>query len=179
MTSQYILPKTTVYNVEYNIPRVVVGVPGRQNRSGDGRLRITPGMTEPIEFIWGNFDGVPLNLGGFQVKLIFWTMENLGDTARPSPDVQSFGPGHSKIVLTKKIELQDPHGGRGTVLIMGEETFALHRQETHGLRWGLFLINDTGNIFPTQVTSSGARWGTVLFDRDSGIPSPELIKNSA
>lgn len=176
MTSQYSIHKTTVYNVQYNIPRVNVGLPGRQNRAGDGRLRLTPGMAEAVEFVWGNIDGVPINLNGFTVKLIFWAPKTLGATEE-SPDLQTFGFGDGVIVVSKTLELQDPHAARGTVLITGEETFRLFAAQT-GISWGLYMINADNEVFATQVSVSGARAGQVVFDRSSNVPSAESIRSA-
>ena len=61
-----------IYNVEYNIPRPNLSFGGRQNRSHDGILRITPGMNEPLEFNIMNVDGVPINLAHFKVRFVCW-----------------------------------------------------------------------------------------------------------
>ena len=85
-----------IYNVEYDIPRVNLSLPGRQNRSGDGILRITPGMDEAFEFIFGNQDGVPLNLVPFKVKIVFWVKQDM--------DIDEMVPGQTKIVFGKELQ---------------------------------------------------------------------------
>ena len=57
------------YNVQYQIPQIQVRAPGRQNRAISQTLRITPGMTEPINFILGNRDGKPYILLGYSIGM--------------------------------------------------------------------------------------------------------------
>lgn len=159
-----------IYNVEYNIPRVNVQLPGRQNRSGDGVLRITPGMDEPFEFVFGNHDGVPINLLPFKIKLVFWIKQMEEEIAT--------SVGQSKIILSKEIELTQPYTGRIVTLLTSEDTLRLVSEQTSFLRWNLFMINELGNVFPCEVSRDGSREGTVNVDLNSGIPVSDLIKSS-
>lgn len=163
----------SIYNVEYNIPRVNLSLPGRQNRSGDGILKITAGMDEPIEFIFGNQDGVPINLLPFtsegKVKLVFWTMETqeeLGQT-----------PGQQKIIFSKELDVSQPHSGRIVCLLTADDTLRLSQEQTSAVRWGLFMINEDGNVFAAEVNRNRKRYGTVHMDFDSGIPVAEIIRS--
>lgn len=159
-----------IYNVEYNIPRVNIQLPGRQNRSGDGVLRITPGMDEPFEFVFGNHDGVPVNLIPFKIKLVFWIKQ-----AEEEIDLRV---GQSKIILSREIELTQPYTGRVVTLLTSEDTLRLVEEQTSLLRWNLFMINEQGNVFPCEVARGGSREGTVNVDLNSGIPIADLIKSS-
>lgn len=175
-TSDYNLNQTSIYNVEYNIPRHVVGVPGRQNRTGDGRMKITPGMAEPMEFIWGNTDGVPIGLAPFTVKLMFWLTNRFRDTSQ-TPNLATLTMAESDIVLAKAIEVPQPHTGRATIMLVGADTMKFAFVDITSVRWGLFLINSDGEVFPTQITSSGGRYGTVIVDLPAGLPPVDLIKS--
>lgn len=161
---------TMTYNVQYNIPRVMVQFPGRQNRLTDDDFTITPGITEVIEFRFGNQDGVPLNLLPFQIKLIFWTQSIF--------DRNSLSLGQSDIVLSKVIQVDDPYSGSVTVILDDEETLRLGHEGASALRWSLFMINDEQQVFAAQVSRSGGRYGTVRVDLSSGIPIAELVRNA-
>lgn len=157
-----------IYNVEYNIPRVNLQFPGRQNRCNDGVLRFTPGMDEVIEFIFGNQDGVPLNLLPFKIKIAFWKVRDLEQT--------QMAPGQSEVIFAKEIEVPNPYSGTAVVLFTNQETLELSRHGITNLRWSLFMINEEGNVFPAQVDRNGGRYGTLLIDVDSEIPIAEIIK---
>jgi hypothetical protein len=159
-----------IYNVEYDIPRVNLSLPGRQNRSGDGCLRITPGMDEPFEFVFGNQDGVPINLLPFQVKLIFWVMQDM--------DIDEMVPGQTKIVLSHTMDVQQPYNGRVFALLTSEDTMKIVEEQTSLVRWSLFMINEQGNVFPTEVNRNGGRAGTVRMDIASGMPIAEMVKSA-
>lgn len=160
----------TQFQTQYNIPRVQVQMPGKQNRLTDTVLRITPGMTEPFEFLFGNQDGVPLSLRGFTLKFIFWSKIALDDNATAM--------GQSEIVLAKKIAISDPYATSVEIVLTDEDTLKLGLARSIGLRWSLFLINEEGDVFPLQVTRRGGRYGNVQLDLDSGIPPAELVRHA-
>ena len=160
----------TIYNVEYNIPRVDLSFAGRQNRSTDGILHITPGMTEPIEFRFGNQDGVPLNLAHFTLKIVFWKNYTL--------DVDERGMGQSKIIFAKQLEIVKPYEGGVIVKLDDDETYRLGQVSSRSIRWNIFAINEDKEVFPMQVSRSGSRDGTVIIDTASGIPYSELIRTA-
>lgn len=160
----------TQFQVQYNIPRPQVQLPGKQNRLTDTVLKITPGMTEPFEFLFGNQDGVPLSLRGFSVKLIFWSKSALDDN--------STAMGQSDIVLAKKFEVDDPYAKSVEIVLTDDDTLKLGLARSIGLRWSLFLINEEGDVFPLQVTRRGGRYGNVQLDLDSGIPPAELVRSA-
>ena len=157
-----------IYNVEYQIPRVNLSLPGRQNRSGDGCLRITPGMDEAIEFVFGNQDGVPINLLPFRVKLVFWVKQDM--------DIDEMVPNQTKVIFTHEMEIQQPYNGRVFCLLTAEDTMQLSKESTSLVRWSLFMINEQGNVFPAEVNRNGGRAGTVRMDFAEGIPMAEIIK---
>jgi hypothetical protein len=159
-----------IYNVEHNIPRVNLSMPGRQNRSGDGCLRITPGMSEAFEFVFGNHDGVPLNLIPFTIKLIFWVKQDM--------DIDEMVPGQSKIVFSHTMETVEDYAGRTFCLLDDQETMLVASEQTSLVRWSLFLINDEGDVFPTEVNRNGGRAGTVRMDFSSGIPTAEMVRSA-
>jgi hypothetical protein len=157
-----------IYNIEYNLPRVNLSLPARQNRSHDTILRITPGMTEAIEFWFGNIDGVPINLTHFTVKFVAWKMLK-NDTIHTSLS-------QSEVVFSKEVEVQAPYEGKFVMVLSENDTIALARPGSGSLRWSLFMINQDGEVFPGQITQSGTRWGTLVLDLDSGIPISEIIR---
>lgn len=163
-----------IYNVEFNIPRVNLSLPGRQNRSGDGILKITPGIDESFEFVFGNQDGIPINLLPFtdegKVKIVFWIMETQEDLAQT--------PGQETIIFAKELNVTQPHTGRVFCLLTSEDTLRLAEEQTGQVRWGLFMINDQGNVFATEVNRNRQRYGTVQLAFESGIPSAEVIKSA-
>jgi len=159
-----------IYNVEYDIPRVNLSLPGRQNRSGDGILRITPGMDEAFEFIFGNQDGVPINLIPFKVKLLFWVKQDM--------DIDEMVPGQTKIVFATELNVSEPYTGRVFGLLTADDTTAIAREQTSLVRWSAFMINEAGNVFPAEVNRNGTREGTVRMDFGSGIPTAEMVKSA-
>lgn len=160
----------TIFNVGYDIPVYNVSLPGSQHRTGDGIMRITPSMTEVLEFNFGNQDGVPLILTPFKIKLVFWNNKNLMTNQTTV--------GQSDIVLAKEVTLDEPYKGRTTVVLTSDDTMTLGRENQRSLRWSLFMINSDEQIFPAQLTRTGSRYGTVHIDLESGIPIAELIKNA-
>lgn len=164
------------YNITYDIPRISVGMPGKMNRAADGRLKITPGMTEPFQFIWGNMDGVPINLAGLRVKLVFWKSGRIQRDG--SPNLTSHGLTVGEVILQKAVDIQDPYAGDCIVVLNSDETMDLRQksQESGSIRWGLFLINSDGDIFPASVTFNGSRYGSVNFDDESGMPLAEILR---
>ena len=159
-----------IYNVEHNIPRVNLSLPGRQNRGGDGVLRITPGMSEAFEFVFGNQDGVPITLVPFKIKLIFWVKQD--------QDIDEMVPGQTKILFSHTMEITEDYTGRTYCLLNDEETMCIAREQTSLVRWSLFLINDSGDVFPTEVNRNGGRAGTVRMDFASGIPTAEMVRSA-
>lgn len=159
-----------IYNVEYDIPRVNLSLPGRQNRSGDGVIRITPGMDEAFEFVFGNQDGVPVNLLPFRVKIVFWVKQDM--------DIDEMVPGQTKIVFAKEFSVDSPYTGRVFGLLSSEDTTRIAEEQTSLVRWSMFMINEAGNVFPAEVNRNGTREGTVRMDFASGIPTAEMIKSA-
>lgn len=156
-----------IYNVEFNIPRVNLSLPGRQNRSNDGIIKITPGLDEVYEFWFGNMDGVPINLLPFKVKLVFW--QNL------DMDIDELTVGQSEVVFAKEIKVTQPYEGKVLCLFTNEDTLNIGKRNSRGLRWSLFMINEEGNVFPAQVGRNGERYGTVQLDLQGGLPIAEVI----
>lgn len=158
-----------IYNVEYNIPRVNLSLPGRQNRGSTNLLRFTPGMDEVVEFNFGNMDGVPINLVPFSIKFVVWRRDSL--------DVPDFSVGQSDIVFFKRADVFDPYKGKVIMVFSNQDTLQLAEEGTSGLRWSLFMINEEGNVFPAQIQTNGKRYGQLMLDMESGTPIAEIIKN--
>lgn len=159
---------TTQILVQYNIPRYILGKPGKQNRACTGEMTIVPGLTHPFEFIYSNTDGVPINLAGFTLRLLFWY---------PVSDYEllpaSFDQG---IVLAKDLEVADPYCATATVLLTDQDTQLLGSGKRATLRWSVYMIdNDSDNVFATQITPDGGPWGICHFDR-CDMPNAETIK---
>ena len=159
-----------IYNVEYNIPRVNISLPGRQNRTNETELRFTPGMTEPVEFVFGNQDGVAINLLPFQLKWVFWKMNTM--------DIDELDVAQSEIILSKRLDVTDPYSGKVFGILESNETLKLGQEGIRQVRWSVFMINEQGQVFPAQVSSKGERYATALLDVNSGIPIAEIIKSS-
>ena len=161
-----------IYNVEYNIPRVNLQLPGRQNRANDSELRFTPGMTEVVEFWFGNQDGVPINLLPFELKWVFWGMETM--------DHDELSLGQSDILLTKKVPIQPDqiYAGKALAILEAQDTLKLAATHRRSVRWGMFMLNEEGQVFPCQVNRNGDRWATAHLDIESGIPVAEIIKSA-
>lgn len=160
----------TNYNVQYNIPRVQVQMPGRQNRLTDGNFCISPSMTEPVKFQFGNQDGVPLLLHSFYLQFVVWERDPL--------ESNSISMGQSKVIINKKIVVDNPYVNEAEMILSEDET-TLIAKHSAGLRlyWSLFLVNEDGEIFPMQVSNRGGRYGTIHVDLASGMPIAELIRN--
>jgi hypothetical protein len=160
----------SIYNIQYNIPRPNISLPGRQNRTTDAFLKITPGMDEPIEFVFGNQDGVPINLLPFKVKIVFWQLQTID-----SDEITVF---QSEIILAKEFEITDPYAGRVVGLLTNEDTLTLGNVGSTYIRWGLFMINSDGQVFPAEVNRNRGRVGTVVMDLAGGMPIAEVIKSA-
>jgi len=159
---------TSVFNVQYNIPRYNLALPGRQPRGGKGDMRITPGMTEAFEFHYGNFDGVPINLNGFKVRLVFWTT--------PSESTVSAGYAQQNIHVVKDLNVVSPYEGKATIVLTEADTLKLGQTQRSSVHWSVFLINDAGEVFPTQVTQSGERHGICRIE-SKGMPIGEIVRS--
>jgi len=161
---------TSVYNVEYTIPRITLGVPGRQNRAATGRMKITAGATEPMEFIWGDYDGIPINLVGLIAKIVFWTTNRF-------EDMEFMSEQPSEVLFAKQVEIKDIDKGLGFVMLTHDDTIFLSNAcKENDVRWGLFLQNADGNVFPCIVSEGGNRWGTVVADHIASMPNFESIR---
>lgn len=160
---------STNYNVQYNIPRVQVQMPGRQNRLTDGEFRISPSMTEPVTFLFGNQDGKPLHLQTFKIHFVVW------EDCPANSKVLSMGT--SAILLNKRIPFDDPYSGEVTLILEEQDTILLGNHAAgQRLYWSLFLINDKDQVFPMQVSHLGGRYGTVHVDLASSMPLAEMIR---
>ncbi len=157
-----------IYNVSYDIPLVRVGVPGRQNRASDGVIRITPGMTEVIEFWFGNHDGMPINLVPFKTKIVFW--KNVATES----EARVLQGGQTDIVFAKEVDVIEPYEGKTIITLLHDETTQIGSRGGF-LNWSLFLINSDKQVFPALCTSSGSRHGSVILDSGSGLPTAEMI----
>jgi hypothetical protein len=155
---------------QYNIPRFVVGQPGKQNRTCTGEMTITPGLTHPFEFVYSNSDGVPLNLSGFKMRLVFWYPQNHYELLPANFS--------DNIVLAKDLMVEDSYCGTASVLLTDQETLKLGHGGRRTLRFSIYMIDtETGNTFGAQITSSGELWGVCHLDR-SGLPIAEVIKGA-
>lgn len=160
---------STNYNIQYNIPRVQVQLPGRQNRLTDGEFRISPSMTEPVIFMFGNQDGVPLAMQEMDVHFVVW------ESCPSNSDVLSMGT--SEILLNKKILIDDPYASEVTMVLEEAETIRLGNHAAGSrLYWSLFMINDEDQVFPTQVSHLGGRYGTIHVDLAGAMPLAEMIR---
>lgn len=158
------LKKSAVYNVGYTIPRRVLGVRGRPNRSMDPSLRITPGAAEPFEFRWQDDDGVPIGLAGMRAYLSVWT-------PRRFEDREFMNWNDVEVLHYLEIEIKDPHEGLGFVMLSPETTMSIGNASSRdGIRWGVTLVGPDGP-FPCSITSSGDRHGTVAVDRSVPVQS--------
>jgi len=160
---------TTNYNVQYNIPRIQVQLSGRQNRLSDGEFRISPSMTEPVKFIFGNQDGVLLGLMPFKVHFVVWEKSIL--------DYDNVSMGQSNMILNKQLLVDDPYAGEAEMVLTETDTILLGNHASgRSLNWSLFMINDAGEVFPAQVSNNGSRVGTLLVDLIDGVPMAELLR---
>jgi hypothetical protein len=129
-------------------------------------MRLTPGASEPIEFKWMNPDGIPLNLVGFRATLAFWNSERFNGEFM---DDQETGT-----VLTKGIEIKDPHKGLGFVLLTAEDTALIgDAGSIAAVRWSIVMESSSG-VFVSTVSDSGSRYGSIVLERLSSMPSSLL-----
>jgi len=127
-------------------------------------------MTEPVEFYFGNQDGVAVNLLPFKIKWVFWKMLTM--------DVDTLDMMQSEIILSKTLYVPDPYSGQVVGILEANDTIRLAQDGIRQVRWSLFMINEEGQVFPAQVNSSGTRYSTAIIDTNSGIPIGEIIKSS-
>lgn len=160
---------STNYNVQYNIPRVQVQMPGRQNRLTDGEFRISPSMTEPVIFMFGNQDGVPLILQNMRLHFVVWSSCPANSTV--------LSMGTSEIILNKRIVIDDPYSREVTFILEEQDTMTLGNHAAGGrLYWSIFMINGEEQVFPMQVSHLGGRFGTIHIDLTGDMPLAELIR---
>lgn len=160
-------PDKIIVNVQYNVPRYVLATPGKQNRACTGFMRMTPGVTEAYEFVYVNTDGVPINLNGFTLRIVFWF---------PQPEYELLGSNiQSNIALAKDLTINSPYEGVCTLVLTDQETLTIARNGRTSLRWSIYMIGANGEVFPTQITANGERYGSLDIDR-SEIPNAETIK---
>lgn len=150
---------------QYNVPRYLLHTPGKQNRTCTGEMYITPGMTEVFDFQYNNIDGIPINLTGFNLRLMFW----FDDTQYES---LSFNM-NSNIVLTKDLIIDQSYKGIATILLTDQETLILGTVKKT-LNWSVFFINQQNQVFPAQITADGRRYGIVHID-DSNFPISDIV----
>ena len=160
----------TNHNTQYNIPRVQVQMPGRQNRLSDGEFNISPTMTEPVKFLFGNQDGVPLLMHNFSLQFVVWEYMPLRSN--------ELAMSQSSILINKRIFTDSPYLAEVEMILTEDETMKLgHHASGQILHWSLFMINEEGQVFPLQVSNSGGRYGTICIDLAGSMPIAELIRN--
>src|SRR5687767_13681466 len=139
-------PDKMIINVQFNVPRYVVTPPGKQNRACTGYMRITPGISEPLEFQYVNTDGVPINLSGFKLLLVFWFAQNEYELLPANLT--------NNILLAKYLHIDDPYEGKCTVVLSDQETLKLAQTGHSSIRWSIYMISiDDENTYATQITS--------------------------
>lgn len=156
-----------IINVQFNVPRYIVTTPGKQNRACTGEMRLTPGVAEAIEFQYSNTDGVPISLAGLTLRLVFWFQQNEYELLASNLT--------NNIVLAKDLHIDDPYKGICTVVLTDQETIKIAQNGRSSLRWSIYMINSDGDVFPTQITATGERFGLAYLDR-SDMPNAETIK---
>src|SRR5678815_1197797 len=162
-------PIKNIVNLQFNIPRYIIAEPGKQNRACTGNMRITPGVAEPFEFQYTNADGVPINLSGFTLTLVFW---------HPQTQYESLAANmQSNIILSKSIAIDDVYSGKGTTLLTDQDTLTLAHGGRSSIRWSVYLYDTTqNNMFATQITTNGDRYGICYVD-PSEFPSAEVVRS--
>lgn len=163
---------TAVHYAEYVVPRIVLGTNGRQGNALTGSMRITMGASEPFEFVWSDRDGIPIGLQGLTAKLVFWAADRF-----ESEEFMEHQP--SSVVLAKRVVVRDPLEGLGFVLLTGDDTTRLAQEaRSKGIRWGLYLLNSSGDVFPCVVSENGNRWGTLHIEAASSMPDMESVRRA-
>lgn len=158
----------TQITTQYDIPRINVQMPGRQNRQISGEFRVVPGITNPFRFFIGSPEGVPLSLVSFQVELIVWDNRavdkiDLDEQHRP------------EILLRKRAVVNNPYTSEIAIVLDHNDTNVLMRAGTSTLSWGLIMLNSDNQVFACTVARGGGKAGTLHLDRQSSFPSTELI----
>jgi hypothetical protein len=155
--------------VQYNIPRYIVGKPGKQNHACTGEMMITPGICEVFEFVYSNNDGVPINLADFTLRLVFWFPANQYELLPANMS--------GNIVFAKDLIVEEPYAAKAGVLLTDQETLQIGVLGHSSLRWSIYMIDnltDPPNTFATQITSQGDRYGICRLDC-SHIPNAQTI----
>jgi len=152
-------------NIQYNIPRVNLQMPGRQNRHLTGDIKITPGITECIEFYACNTDGVPLNLAPFKILFVIFSKDYFNNIKLEED---------STIILRKPLLCNDPYSGKFELLLTNTDTLGLINSGG-ALRWALYLIDVHSNVIPLEVAQGGERVGNIVLDNTSGLPSANRL----
>ena len=164
--------RKSVYSVTKTIPRIPVDALGRQGRASTGVLRISPGMSEAMEFVWGDMDGIAVSLVDSVVVLAFWT---------PKKEIETHEieeTGYSDLVLLKRVKPSDPYRSTVTFTLTADDTRKISnaRKEIGSVLWGIYLETSDGN-WPAAVKSDGSRFGSVVIDTMGNIPDPEILNS--
>lgn len=154
---------------QYEIPRVNVQMPGRQNRLADGKISIIPSMTHPFQFILGNTDGMPYNLAPFSASFIVWKTDTLTHT--------SLNMGQSDIILNKKIQIDDPYASGFEFVLTEEDTLVIGQHTGNVLCWSIILQNSEGQMFPLKVSMTHGNYGYLHVDVANSFPLAEIIRS--
>lgn len=146
----------------------MLGKPGKQNRSCTGEMRITPGLSYPFEFVYGNSDGVPIGLAGFTCRLVFWY---------PTHDYELLPADFSQgLVLAKDLQIADPYCSTGCLFLTNQDTILLGAGGRATLRWSVYMLDqDSSEGYPSQITADGSPWGILHIDRSS-MPNVETVR---
>jgi hypothetical protein len=162
------LSKKATHHVRYDIPSFVIGMPGHQGYHPKADMDLVPGLSYAMSMRFSNVDGVPLNLTPFQVSLVFWSSNQINTDDSPQI-IDIDRPG--EIVLSKRIEVEEGYEGTIAILLDGEETTTIgNAARSGGIKWGVFLKNDTGHIFGCEVGANGTKVGTVSVRPESYLP---------
>jgi len=153
---------------QFNVPTINFAVPPKQNSACTGEMTITPGVSEAFNFQYLNNDGMTLNMSGFTLRLVFWFKAN---------EYESLAANLlGNIMLAKDLSITDPYEGTACVMLTDQETLTLAQRGHSSLLFSVYVINSDGDVFLSQMTAGGGRYGMVYLVSDE-FPNAETIKH--
>lgn len=154
--------------VQYNVPRFIIGKPGKQNHACTGDMSITPGVAFPFDFVWSNNDGVPINLSHFQLTIVFWHRNSQYELL-PANIL-------GNCILAKDLIVDDPYAGTAALFLTDQDTLRIGASQHGSVRWSLYMIDqDADNTFAAQITSEGGLYG-ICHVNYTDMPTAEIVR---
>lgn len=156
---------TNDINVSWSIPKINLDFSSRQNRHLTGDITIIPGITQMIKLNVLNPDGYKLSLVGLRTLFCIYTVD-FHNTMKLEEN--------SEVLYKKEMLIDNPHTGELIITIDAEDSLKFDHYNG-ALRWTIYFINSENKIFVPSITNNNGKFGNIIIDNMSGIPSINKI----